>query len=482
MRALALLLLFVSFHTFGQSQNRLGLLFDDEAYEKTPLKARNVAFQSVVSEHTNFSLKQFVPEIRDQGGYGTCVGWASAYYGRTILEARKRNSTNIRGITDNAYSPVFTYLTANVDDDYNCQGGAFIPKALDGMVNKGVPLFKNFSVMCETSVPDSIIQQALANRIKDYSRLFGALETNDIKIESVKRALINGNPAVIGFRVENSFYSAKPVFEPDSLGIVGGHAMCVIGYDDEKYGGSFEIVNSWGKNWGNDGFIWVRYEDFANYTAYAFEMIPLKSEVKEKNILAGELELQLRDNSTIKVVKGQGNYKGSVYGFQKVVVEEESQSIGDYITDATYPKGTRYRMITKVNKPAYVYVIGADLENESTLLFPENEAISSFINSEKAEVIIPFRNTPNQKVFFELDTDVKSDYSIVIFSLEKIDLPKVKSQLDDMKGELLDKLYVIFKEKLINKDDVILKEGKMGFNATFEKGTMAMMILDIRRS
>ena len=37
--------------------------------------------------------------------------------------------------------------------------------------------------------------------------------------------------------------------EPD----VGGHAMCVVGYD----GDNFEIVNSWGTGWRNGGFAWL---------------------------------------------------------------------------------------------------------------------------------------------------------------------------------------------------------------------------------
>jgi hypothetical protein len=42
---------------------------------------------------------------------------------------------------------------------------------------------------------------------------------------------------------------------------VGGHALCVVGYDDNVGGGAFKIANSWGKNWGKSGFFWLRYKD-----------------------------------------------------------------------------------------------------------------------------------------------------------------------------------------------------------------------------
>jgi C1A family cysteine protease len=42
----------------------------------------------------------------------------------------------------------------------------------------------------------------------------------------------------------------------------GPHAICIIGYDNNRYGGAFEIVNSWGSEWGNDGYLWIKYSDF----------------------------------------------------------------------------------------------------------------------------------------------------------------------------------------------------------------------------
>ncbi len=481
MRLFLFLFLLGTSFAFSQNQRSTGLLFDDEAYERIPLKARNVAFQDVVNEVTTTTLRQFVPKIEDQGGYGTCVGWSSAYYGRTILEARLADKTDQKIITKDTFSPAFTYLQANIENDYNCQGGAYIAKALQGMVDKGVPFKKDFNVMCETTIPESILVQAQDNKIKDYTRLFNSDEPDEVKLDGVKRSLLNGNPVIIGFKVENSFFSAKNVYEPDNLGTEGGHAMCVVGYDDEKYGGAFEVVNSWGPAWGNEGFMWIRYADFPKYTRYAFEMIPETSKPQEKTILAGELELRLYDNSVMQVNQGEGDYSGSVFGFQDVVIEDDSQSIGDYITTESYPIDTRYQMITQVNQPSYVYVLGADSENENSLLFPYDESISPFINAENAEFTIPYAG-PNKKAHFRLNKEVESDYSIVIFSLEKIDMTSVKDRLDKMEGKLLDKLYIIFEDQLINKEEVQLMDEKMGFTAEFEEGTMAMMILDIKRS
>lgn len=468
----------LAFNIYAQDIPKTGLLFDDEAYKNTPMKARNVAFQDVVSKESNTSLREFVPQIRNQNSYGTCVGWSTAYYGRTILNARRNNITDKATITQNAFSPVFTYLNANVDDDYNCQGGAYIGRAMQNMVEMGSPFYKDYDVFCDTNIPSHILESAKSNKIKDFTRLYGNNEPSEVKIESVKRSLLNGNPVIIGFMVQNSFYSAKNVFEPDGGELTGGHAMCVIGYDDNKYGGSFEIVNSWGENWGNTGFIWVRYNDFAKFTRYAFEMIPQKKTVKkEKKLLAGALDLKLFDGSMMEVTQGSGTYEKSVLGWQNVVMEEQKQSIGDYATKNTYPQNTKYRMYAKVNKPAYVYVIGADSDGKSGVLFPHKEDVSPYIGYENTSVVVP-----GEKYWFRLNGDVASDYSIVIFSEDKIDINEAKQRIDATEGNLLDKLYIIFKDELINKKDVKLSEHEIGFSAEYNQGTMALMILDIKRS
>jgi hypothetical protein len=208
-------------------------------------------------------------------------------------------------------------------------------------------------------------------------------------------------------------------------------------------------------------------------------MIPMPKPKDEYFTLAGELRIELNTKETLEVKKGDGKFKKTVLGWQDVVSEEETdeKTLGDYQTINAYPKETKYRMYAKANKPAYVYVFGADSDGENGVLFPHKEGISTFINYKDSEIVLP-----GEKYLFRLNKDVKSDYTIVIFSLEKIDTESVKQQLDDLEGNIKDKLYVIFNEKLINKDDMNLDAHTMKFDARFKKGTMAVLVLDIKRT
>lgn len=38
-----------------------------------------------------------------------------------------------------------------------------------------------------------------------------------------------------------------------------GHKLVAIGYDDNKQ--SWLCLNSWGPNWGNNGTIWIEYNN-----------------------------------------------------------------------------------------------------------------------------------------------------------------------------------------------------------------------------
>jgi C1A family cysteine protease len=47
--------------------------------------------------------------------------------------------------------------------------------------------------------------------------------------------------------------------------------MCVAGYDDNR--GTFELINIWGRKWGNGGFIWIHYAAFVDFVMESYELI-----------------------------------------------------------------------------------------------------------------------------------------------------------------------------------------------------------------
>jgi C1A family cysteine protease len=79
------------------------------------------------------------------------------------------------------------------------------------------------------------------------------------------KALDSGFPVAIGVRCNNKLYTTiqdangnKWAQLPKTGDVANsGHAMCVVGYSTE----GLLLRNSWGANWGNNGYAWAKFED-----------------------------------------------------------------------------------------------------------------------------------------------------------------------------------------------------------------------------
>ena len=257
---------------FAQAQEYgRGLIIDEEAYNRIPLKAAQT--RGVYDKlPTAASVKKYCPTPQSQGQYGTCTGWASGYAARTILWARQNSITNTQQITDHAFSPYFVYR--NICNAPSCDAGASLFSALDVLRNKGDILHKDFSSDCPASVPSSFNTTARQFKIQDYNLLYSKTDDYALKLNTMRKSLAEGNPILIGMQVGDDFSTIRSdIWDGNQYGNPSGHAMCVVGYDDNQYGGAFEIMNSWSTNWANKGFVWVKYADFFRYTYYALEAV-----------------------------------------------------------------------------------------------------------------------------------------------------------------------------------------------------------------
>lgn len=86
------------------------------------------------------------------------------------------------------------------------------------------------------------------------------------KEEDFKKVLASGLPIVGGFAVMSSFVSeavsktGMGVMPTPDEEMLGGHAIMVVGYCDEKR--QWIVRNSWGEGWGDKGYFYMPYEYF----------------------------------------------------------------------------------------------------------------------------------------------------------------------------------------------------------------------------
>lgn len=392
-------------------------------------------------------LTQFCPIPQSQGNYGTCTSWASAYAFRTILEAIKCGWTSKEKITDEAFSPPFIYTQIKINDDANCQKGSCISDAFIKMKYVGAVKKNIFDVDCINSVPADVMSTAAPYKLGSYTALFYSTMymTEAMKLKSVKKALVSKQPVVIGMRVYPSFNKCRDVWDGNTFGTFGNHAMCVVGYDDNKYGGAFLIMNSWGINWGNGGFTWVRYFDFCRTVGDAFTgSLPFSpSPVVNKNILSGSIELKLSTGATMLPVLADEGNGSKIYNIR-----------------GSYMSGTRYRLYLTNKEPAFVYIIGYDTNGNTSLVFPPRDNISPALTYKNSHIAIP-----DEKWYIEMDNNTGTDYLCVLYSKSEIDINKVLSAVRTGSGSITNRINSALGSAIASPSEVYYNRDNISFEA-----------------
>jgi C1A family cysteine protease len=119
------------------------------------------------------------------------------------------------------------------------------------------------------------VYSSVKYKIQNYLKLFQSSTRVQQKIYDIKKALMRGNPVVVELQVTSEFKNLKQtrVYDP-KLGdktAAGTQHLVVVGYDEERR--AFELQNSWGREWGNSGYIWVAYDDLGAMATNGFVLI-----------------------------------------------------------------------------------------------------------------------------------------------------------------------------------------------------------------
>ncbi len=458
MKNVLLLLIIYSVFTslsFAQVEDNpgMGLNFNDQQYEQDLMKAPLTRSLYGASLPVSASLKQWTPTPKSQGQYGTCVGWSSAYCAFTIIEARKNGWTDKATVDANTFSPLFVYTQIKTPSDLSCKLGTYISDALDVMKTKGNVKFSNMNVMCANSIPNTLFSEASKYKILDYAKLFDLYDSDNFKVDAVKKSLSQGKPVVIGMKIPKSFNTAKNYWIPteNPADNFGGHAMCVIGYDDNKYGGAFELQNSWGTWWGNNGYIWIRYDDFKEWVKYAYEMIETpKKTINSYVNLAG----------SVKLVQSNGEPMNARY------------TNGYYKMNKAYKSGTKFRIYISNNEPAFVYAFGSDATLQVFPVFPHKPNISPALNYKQNDVAIP-----DEQHYIEMDNTVGTDYLVIVYSIEPINIQQVYRDIERTSGDFISRVKNVLADKLVRMNEVNFQNSSISFTAkTKSKSAVAMII------
>lgn len=224
---------------------------------KKELNAQND--KSAVNVSSSHDLTAIVPLPRTQGGLLSCVSWAVTYAALSAQEAKRRGWTPRQ--ENHTFSPSYSYNSIVKGENE----GTTIGETFRFVHNNGASTIKYFPISttdCATQPNDTQKAAAALYKGNRWGYVSG--------VDKFKEEISKGNPIVISIYTHPDFKSisqSNPVFDVAQSSIIGlgRHAIALIGYDDSMgENGAFKFINSWGANWGLNGYGWISYDLISN--------------------------------------------------------------------------------------------------------------------------------------------------------------------------------------------------------------------------
>ena len=264
----------------------------------TPGKANKVDPLADYRLDTNFSMSSdiFIPEKMDwsynippaksQGTTGSGNAFAIAYYLKSFQESITMQSD----VNDTLFSPMFAYInqcrtvsepwdivqTWKAVHRFGCGLWESLPfEDLDGFMDEiEIEAYSNYS-----------LSDIVMSKAHQY-RMGSLIVLNDL--DQIRMKLTQG-PVLLAINHFNPDLPTASVSGDQNFLVYEdrsdmGHAVLCVGYDNNHFGdGGLKFVNSWGENWAQKGFSWIKYSDLQKILTAAVAINDLPNKLAAYN-------------------------------------------------------------------------------------------------------------------------------------------------------------------------------------------------------
>ena len=194
---------------------------------------------------------KYIHPIRDQQSCGSCWAFAAS----EVLSDRFAIATE--GNVDVILSP--QDLVSCDKGDMGCNGG-YLDRSWEYIVNTGIVTDECFGYTSGggSSGTCKIKNGQCVDKSVPYKKYHAASYTHYSNNCAIKKAIMAEGPVETGFTVYSDFMSySRGVYTSNCRGMMGGHAVKIVGWGVENGKEYWIIANSWNTVWGEQGFVRV---------------------------------------------------------------------------------------------------------------------------------------------------------------------------------------------------------------------------------
>jgi C1A family cysteine protease len=202
--------------------------------------------------------------VRDQGDEGTCVAFST-------VAGMKEYQEQLDWKKYMELSPRFLYSECKKQDGQPDEEGTQIRVAMKVLMQEGVCEEKYWPYAPHQTDRAKTGAVADAKKFKElsYARV--------LNLHEIKLTLASKGPCVIGIECFSGIIKTKTGKVPmpgSSERTLGGHAICVVGYDEKAKLVKFK--NSWSTAWGDSGYGYLTYAYVDKYMTDAWSAVDIK--------------------------------------------------------------------------------------------------------------------------------------------------------------------------------------------------------------
>lgn len=247
-------------------------LTQEQLDQKRKNNDKRVQFLKTTKLPSSGSIKCLVKEVYNQGSEGSCTAnaFCAAY---RMLESNRLHNENFKPSRQYIY-----YKERWLEDGKNpskiTDSGADVKDAVWWTEKYGIcseDLWPYDPQKVNVEPPPQCDVEAAKHKLGTSK----SIAIGDLN--SIKACICDGYPVLIAIGVYKSFESSSTagngivtIPNPTKYGdpndpvdpFIGGHELTVVGYNDSTQ--YFTVLNSWGDDWGDDGFCYIPYSYIAN--------------------------------------------------------------------------------------------------------------------------------------------------------------------------------------------------------------------------